>query len=529
MLVSHRWIDCFFSLVSWKLEPILHYLPKSLDPFSRLWKTAMAALLLTVGARGTLWIPLTIQRETQMVSENIFLNRLNSNAFYDLHSSWRLIIYGSSRKRDALIAKATSEDVQQAFEDYASLAPGRSVTKNPKGISEIRYQVQSIQSQFLKRKPKHIVILFMESQNGWIYQTELKKYCPELPLLAEHSVSFNHYFQAGFDTLQNIFKANLSVETPSKFPLEISFSDAFKPFPHTLPRLMKEQRFDPRFFYGGSLEWHHLHKLLKSFGYEKIFGEHHMRTKFSESNDYFGVYDEDLFKYLNESLKTATEPTFNFVMTLSNHPPYVIPKNFQLPKGFEFPADLQPHVKDVKSIRDRLRGHFYADWALGQFFQQAQKEAYFKDTLFVITADHSMNRNLSWEGDLLYRSKKIPLLFYAPDLLKEPEQQITTAGSHLDLTPTLMSLVSDKDLSLTLWGKNLFAPEVHPLVHGFKLDCIGMICKIYGQSYQIDPKYEKSVLCPTEDEACRSSIQQIEQGRKGADLSGLSYFFNWKP
>jgi phosphoglycerol transferase MdoB-like AlkP superfamily enzyme len=30
----------------------------------------------------------------------------------------------------------------------------------------------------------------------------------------------------------------------------------------------------------------------------------------------------------------------------------------------------------------------YADWALGDFFRLAKKEAFWKDTVFVVVADH---------------------------------------------------------------------------------------------------------------------------------------------
>jgi arylsulfatase A-like enzyme len=76
----------------------------------------------------------------------------------------------------------------------------------------------------------------------------------------------------------------------------------------------------------------------------------------------------------------------------------------------------------------------YTDWALGRFFEQARKEPYFKDTVFILLADHTA-------GSVLRGSRerhRIPLLVYAPGRIKP--SRVSRTASQLDVLPTALEL-----------------------------------------------------------------------------------------
>lgn len=88
----------------------------------------------------------------------------------------------------------------------------------------------------------------------------------------------------------------------------------------------------------------------------------------------WGICDEDLYK---QSLKYADstyqkkQPFFQFVMTTSNHKPFTFPEGkIDLPQGTREGA--------VK----------YTDYALGKFLEKAKQQPWFKNTIFIVVADH---------------------------------------------------------------------------------------------------------------------------------------------
>jgi phosphoglycerol transferase MdoB-like AlkP superfamily enzyme len=139
----------------------------------------------------------------------------------------------------------------------------------------------------------------------------------------------------------------------------------------------------------------------------------------------WGASDEDLFdKSLDRlnQLHAGGKPFFSLIFTSSNHEP------------FEFPdGKVALHDSDKQTVNNAVK---YADFALGKFIREAKKQAYWKDTVFLIVADHD-NRVY---GDSLVPIKKfhIPGLILGADI--QPKR-ITPIASQIDLAPTLLSLL----------------------------------------------------------------------------------------
>jgi phosphoglycerol transferase MdoB-like AlkP superfamily enzyme len=109
-------------------------------------------------------------------------------------------------------------------------------------------------------------------------------------------------------------------------------------------------------------------------------------------------------------------------MTGSNHNPYVLPKNISFKSPFE-------NIKITMTA--------YADWAIGKFLDDAQKEAWFQDTLFVFVADHGLVKNPVYDMPLSYYHT--PLLFYAHDITAQKFEQL---ASQMDIYPTVMGMLN---------------------------------------------------------------------------------------
>lgn len=155
-------------------------------------------------------------------------------------------------------------------------------------------------------------------------------------------------------------------------------------------------------------------------------------------NDFDGVWaiwDEEFLQYYAEEMSMMSEPFMTAVFTASSHHPFQVPERY----GNTFPKGTLPIHQCIG----------YTDNALRKFFDYAQKQAWFANTLFVITADHT--NQLAFEE---YNNDKgvyeVPILFYSasmPDSLLNIEH--TEPISQTDIMPSVLEYVG--------YGKTYFA------------------------------------------------------------------------
>ena len=97
----------------------------------------------------------------------------------------------------------------------------------------------------------------------------------------------------------------------------------------------------------------------------------------------------------------------------------------------------------------------YTDYAIGHFIEQARSKPWFKDTLFVIVADHCAS--VAGKTSLPVAKYHIPLIFYAPDLLAPGTYD--RLASQMDIAPTLMQVLGVPPLQ-RFYGESLFAAQL---------------------------------------------------------------------
>ena len=509
------------------LHKILQPLAASLSGlFSRKISLIMIPLLLLVGSRGTFDpLPLTMQRYREQVSAIPHLNLIHGNPYYELYSSWEVTIKASDSSMVKLFLKQSTTEIPQWFATVAELDNNRKFRGVDEATFHLEYQVPALKEKYLKQKPQHIVFIFMESQSAWLssykeggFQQKIRQ---NLNKIKKQSLSFSHFFQAGGGTLNNIMQINLSIPTNEYSRIEFS-SEIYKPFSTTFPRIMERQGYIPLFFYGGSLSWHRLYHILPKLGYHQIFGESSIQNV---SKTRFGVHDADLFELVHQKLLQAKQPTFSFVMTLSNHPPYGVPENFvgQVTSS-NAPSKLKKRILDEDNFDKRMRALAYADQALGGFFRKAKKSPYFKETLFVLTADHAHPMALKWEPEERYQLRKIPLFFYSPALLKTSNTVNDNFGSHIDIPPTILSLITEKPVMVHSWGRSLLEPPKSKLLLSNEINCFNDVCIASNQVYVLQ-KDQKLVLCKTT--LCIEKSKHLTKIIKAFSNSGSNYLFNY--
>jgi len=383
-----------------------------------------------------------------------------------------------------------------------------------------------LRAKYLQRKPKHIVLIFLESHSAWLSSYKIDRsnqlIGKNLEQIKKHSISFSNFFQAGSGTLDNLIKINLSIPTKKNFRITFP-SEVFKPFPDTLPRTLERQGYRSHFFYGGSLSWHRLYSRMSKLGYHQIFGESFINNV---QKSRFGVHDGNLFEYVNQMLMQAKNPTFSFILTLSNHPPYSVPETFMSPvNSSNVPPNLKEKILDEENFYKRMRAFTYVDQALGLFLEKAKQQSYFRETLFLITADHAHKMNLKWKPEEYYKQRRIPLLIYAPAMLKKTNEVIENYGSHLDILPTILSLILDKPVEIHSWGRSLIEAPKKKFLFSHNINCLDGFCLANDRVYIL--KKDKNLkLC--KDKLCFKKSEKIAGILEAFWNSGLNYLFQYR-
>jgi phosphoglycerol transferase MdoB-like AlkP superfamily enzyme len=172
----------------------------------------------------------------------------------------------------------------------------------------------------------------------------------------------------------------------------------------------------------------------------------HDRTEIADKDihheNVWGVADEDLYTLTLDRFDRAYasgKPFFAHVMTTSNHRPVHVPRQ----------------SRAVAAEATHERG-VYTDWAIGDFLARARKHAWFKDTVFVFTADHcAMSAGKAALPAFRYRIPAVGVRagHVAPGTFDGLMGQI-------DIAPTLLGLLG-MDYDSRFYGVDVFerAPD----------------------------------------------------------------------
>jgi len=287
---------------------------------------------------------------------------------------------------------------------------------NPE-LPTLHYQQAAIQ----RSKPLNLVIVLQESMGAtFVKSLGGLPVTPELERLKDEGWWFEQLYATGTRSVRGIEAVVAGfAPTPARSTVKLSLSQ--NNF-YTLADGLGRQGYHTEFVYGGEAHFDNMRSFFTGNGFQNIVDIGDMKPAFVGS---WGASDEDLFDKSLERLKALhaqDKPFFSLIFTSSNHEP------------FEFPdGKIALHDPEKQTVNNAVK---YADHALGKFIREAKRQAYWKDTVFLIVADHD-NRVY---GDSLVPIKKfhIPGLILGADIAPK---RIATIASQVDLGPTLLSLL----------------------------------------------------------------------------------------
>ncbi|HEY5912064.1 MAG TPA: LTA synthase family protein [Verrucomicrobiae bacterium] len=290
-------------------------------------------------------------------------------------------------------------------------------------------------------RPRLNVVIFLEESLGSEFWGCLGRKEPTLTpemdkLAAQEGLLFTNIYASGNRTVRGMEGALSSFPPlPGDSIVKRDLSDNVE----TIARVLKRDGYATVFLYGGRGIFDGMRSFTVRNGYDRFIEQKHFEHP--TFTTIWGVCDEDLCQRTiaecRELSKTG-QPFLATALSVSNHKPYTYPKG-------RIPEDPEKRERDY-AVK-------YSDYALGEFFKAARKEAFWTNTIFVVVADHGAR--VYGEQSIPIQSYEIPLLIAGPAVVDKPGR-IGQLGCSLDVPPTILGLIGRPYASVFL-GRDLLS------------------------------------------------------------------------
>ena len=294
---------------------------------------------------------------------------------------------------------------------------------------------QTIDSQFHPPAPKplNVIFIFLESFSKEYTQLTNPEVTPYFNSLRRQGVDFSHSYANGRRSIEGIAALLSGIPALMEEPFINSEFSANQVI--GLGTLLAENNYHTSFFHGAETGSMHFDQFTKSVGIQNYFGKSQY-SKVGDDDGTWGIYDEPFLQWMCVQLNEFPQPFFTSVFTLSSHQPYTLPDSVK----DKFKDGSIPILKSIQ----------YADYSLEQFMKCAEKQSWYANTLFILTADHTgpeLQANSSFESRY-----EVPLVFYSAqkEFLKNLDSN--QYAQHIDVLPTLL-----ETLGIPLKNKNYLA------------------------------------------------------------------------
>jgi phosphoglycerol transferase MdoB-like AlkP superfamily enzyme len=504
----YRFLKFLFSLFDFDLKV------KKFD-FCVILSLLSGVVLLAFMARGNFTrLPLSI--EDAHISSNEFINEVSLNGVLTLNRAIKIRkVFG--QKEVNYLNKYGFESWKEAFHTaYPTREVKKSLLESLKSKTNRKVEIEN--------KPTHVVLVVMESfGNYWIKdQSDRFNILGSLKDNYDSDILFENFLPAENGTIGSIVSVATSqvIRPGARFLSESDFMKTPLQVAGHLP--YKDAGYNTHFVYGGKLGWRDLGKYLKIQGYDNLWGADEIKEAMPELNNIgskdlgneWGIFDEYLYSFIEEQLRTATKPQFFLVLTTSNHPPFEYPSTYN-----KLPIEIEKEKLNMITVgsdmaHKRFLGLQYANHKVGEFLERIKSSALSDKVVVAITGDHSFWIAKGVDSDEEFKRFAVPLLITVPDRLKPKSYNKMNFGSHEDIFPTLYNLTLSEQSYFKL-GEDLLNED------GIAMNSSGIIANKdgayhHGKFWQ----WNKGKLIPSEEKLELNNLRQRAQS-----FIGLTDFY----
>ena len=344
--------------------------------------------------------------------QNTYVNSLAGNGIYEFVAAFR----------------AGSLDVHRFYRtlpDEQAYAIVRKMLKTPNAtwVSDDPHDLTREIHAVGPEQHLNVVLITVESLSAGYLGVfgNPKGLTPNLDRLAGQSLFFDNLYANGTRTVRGLEAVTLSIPpTPGDSLIKEKHNENL----FSLADIFNQRGYVSEFVYGGYGYFDNMNYFFAHNGYKDVDRRDIPAGATIHGENVWGVADEDLYTLAigqMDKIHGEDKPFFLHIMTTSNHRPYTWPKGR---------VDDLPQGKRDGAAK-------YTDWAIGDFIRRVQDKPYFKDTVFVITADHCADS--AGKSRIPIDRYHIPLLIYSPAHI-EP-RRVDRMTAQIDIPPTLLGLL----------------------------------------------------------------------------------------
>ncbi len=293
-----------------------------------------------------------------------------------------------------------------------------------KEANKIFNPIQKSHPQNILNNSTNVVFVLFESF-GTMYcgPASPESYTPFLDSVLNESMYFDKAIANARTSMDAVPTVVSSIPTwmNESFILSSYSSNQFQ----GIPAILKEKGYESAFFHGASNGSMRFDAFASAAGFDKYFG----RTEYNNDKHFdgnWGIEDHHFMSWSIDRMNEMKKPFFSMIFTLSSHHPYTIPKEYK---------------NKVRKGPDPICATIsYVDFAFEKFWKKAQKQPWFKNTLFIFCADHVGPTNRADRTSLEW-TYRIPIAFYHAGR-KLPKIKSGTPFQQVDILPTVLDLLN---------------------------------------------------------------------------------------
>lgn len=349
--------------------------------------------------------------------------------------------------------------------------------ENPKPESE---KVESPTHYFGAATGRNVIVIQVEAlqdfvinmkYNGQVLTPNLNK------LLTKDTIYFNRFYQqlgkggtsdAEFVT-QNSLYPSMDLPAYSKYQ-----NNKFM----GLPMILRDKGFNTMVFHAYKPEFWNRQTIYPVLGYDRFVNMHDFNL---DEIFGWGLSDKHFFWQSAAILGKTKQPFYSFLVTLSSHHPYALPKKY---KKVQLMSEHQG-----KMLGNYLQAINYTDEAIGVFIEQLKQRGLYENSIITIYGDHRAIPNGVAENDKLMsgllghvytydESLNVPLIIHLPG--SGINETNITVGGQMDFLPTMLNLLGIKEKRIKLFGQDLLNAE-----NGFVASQTQMVKGSFIDDYKI--------------------------------------------
>ncbi len=343
------------------------------------------------------------------------------------------------------------------YNDFYQTKPSDTVYNTIRNLVSIKNDSLTNDSKSIKRyvfntgeeqKP-NVIFIGLESLSSSFMKRfgNKKNLIPSIDSIAKESIFFTNLQATGTRTVRGIEAIAVCIPpTPGRSILKReNIHNIF-----TIGEIFKQKGYTNTFYYGGDGHFDNMNIFFGNNGFNIVDRKkkHRLnevfptkRTQITDDEVTFenawGICDGDLYKKVlkeSDSLYKLQKPFFNFVITSTNHKPYTYPDG----------------VVDIPSGKSRDGAVKYTGKAFQQFFKEAKNKPWFKNTVFVVAADHCAYS--AGRSEINVQGYHIPAFIY--NLKNKKPEEINKLSSQIDIFPTLFGYLN-WDYESNFFGKDI--------------------------------------------------------------------------